>query len=108
MITIDEFVKIDLRVGRVLSVERIEGSEKLLKLEVDLGEEGKRQILAGIGKSYAVEDVVGKQVIVVANLESRNMMGYESEGMVLAAGENPSDLAFLMPERDVIPGARIK
>ncbi len=83
-ITIDDFSKIDLRAGKILSAERIEKSDKLLKLQVNLGTQT-RQIVAGIGKSYTPEDVVGKEVIVVANLKPVKLMGELSEGMVLAA-----------------------
>jgi methionyl-tRNA synthetase len=83
-ITIDDFSKIDLRAGTILSAERIEKSDKLLKLQVDLGTQT-RQIVAGIGKSYTPEEVVGKEVIVVANLKPVKLMGELSEGMVLAA-----------------------
>jgi len=83
-ITIDDFSKIDLRAGKILSAERIEKSDKLLKLQVNIGAQT-RQIVAGIGKSYTPEDVVGKEVIVVANLKPVKLMGELSEGMVLAA-----------------------
>lgn len=83
-INIEDLQKIDLRVGTIISAEKIEGSEKLLKLEVDIGSE-KRQILSGIANFYNAEDLIGKQIIVVANLEPRKMMGLESQGMLLAA-----------------------
>lgn len=86
MITLDEFKKAELRVATVLSAERIEGSEKLLKLQVDLGVE-QRQILSGIAKYYEPESLVGRQIIIIANLEPRMMMGLESNGMVLASGD---------------------
>ncbi len=108
MITIDDFIKVDLRVGRVISAERVEGSLKLLRLEIDLGEDTKRQVLAGIGKSYAIEDVVGREVVIVANLEPRNLMGYESQGMLLATGETAENVVFLSPEREVVPGSQVR
>ncbi|MEJ2775240.1 methionine--tRNA ligase subunit beta [Sulfolobaceae archaeon RB850M] len=83
-ISIDEFAKVDLRVGIVKSAERIEGT-KLLKLMVDLGNET-RQIISGIAEYYKPEDLVGKRVIVVANLQSKKIRGFESKGMILAAG----------------------
>jgi len=90
--TIDEFKNCDLRVGKVLSAERVEGSEKLLRLQIDLGEvrdaaPAPRQILSGIGKAYTPEDMVGRQVVIIANLEPRMMMGLESQGMLLAASD---------------------
>lgn len=103
--TIDEFQEMDLRVGRVLAAERVEGSEKLLKLSVDIGE--LRQILSGIAKSYAPEDIVGKQVVIIANLEPRMMMGLESQGMILAAHGGNGEPILLMPLKDVPPGAKI-
>lgn len=105
MINFEEFKKVELRVVRILEAERVEGSEKLLKLQVDLGTE-KRQIIAGIGKAYAPENLIGKEITIVANLEPRILMGLESQGMVLAAsGENGP--VMLCPEKDVLPGATI-
>jgi len=105
MITIDNFKKIELKVVKVISVERVEGSDKLLKLEVDLGDE-KRQIVSGIAKSYNPEDLVGKEIIIVANLEPRSLMGLESQGMVLAAGSEAGPV-LLIPEKEVAPGTKI-
>ncbi len=104
--TIDEFQKVDLRVGKIVSAERVEGSEKLLKFEIDFGEE-KRQILSGIAKAYAPEALVGKEVVVVVNLEPRSMMGFESQGMVLAAHGENGEPVVLSVERDVPAGSRI-
>ncbi|MBF0112657.1 MAG: methionine--tRNA ligase, partial [Desulfamplus sp.] len=87
-ITIDEFAKIDLRIGTVVSAQKIKKSNKLLKLKVDIGELEPRQIIAGIAKSYAPEDVLGKQVIIVANLKPTTLMGETSQGMVLAASSS--------------------
>ena len=83
-ITIDDFAKVDLRVGIVKKAEHIEGT-KLLRLEVDLGNET-RQIISGIAEYYKPEELVGKRVIVVANLKPKKIRGYESQGMILAAG----------------------
>ncbi|MDD4531534.1 MAG: methionine--tRNA ligase subunit beta [Candidatus Pacebacteria bacterium] len=105
IINIDEFGKADLRVGKILSAERVEGSDKLLKLEVDLTEE-RRQILAGIGKAYAPEELINKSVAVIINLEPREMMGLKSEGMVLAV-KDENNLSVLVPEKDIIPGSKI-
>jgi methionine--tRNA ligase beta chain len=103
--TIDEFQKMDLRVGKIVTAERVEGSEKLLKLSVDIGEP--RQILSGIAKSYAPEDLVGKEVVIIANLDPRMMMGFESQGMILAAHGENGEPVMLAVERDVSPGAKI-
>jgi methionyl-tRNA synthetase len=106
--TIDEFQKSDLRVGLVMAAERVEGSEKLLKLQVDVGDpEGPRQILSGIAKQYAPEDLVGKKVVVIANLDSRVMMGMESRGMLLAAHGEAGAPVVLVPASDVPAGAKI-
>ena len=106
MISVDDFKKVELKVAKVISAERVEGSEELLKLEVDLGGE-KRQIIAGIGKAYSPEDLTGKQIIIVANLEPRSLMGLESQGMVLAANAE-SGPVLLIPDKDVIPGTEIR
>ncbi len=106
MITIDDFKKAELKVGRVLSAEAIEGSEKLLKLSVDLGEAAPRQILSGIAKYYQPADLVGKQITIIANLEPRMMMGLESQGMVLAAGDGQS-ISLLMPDKDIAAGSSV-
>ncbi len=106
--TIDEFQNADLRVGRIIAADRVEKSEKLLKLRVDLGEEaGPRQILSGIAKQYAPEDMVGKSVVIIANLDPRMMMGMESNGMLLAAHGEDGAPVVIMPAGDVPPGARI-
>lgn len=107
MISIDEFLKVDLRVGMVLSAEEIEGSDKLLKLQVNLGEERPRQILAGIKKWYKPEDLVGEQVIVVANLEPRQMVGFESQGMMLAASCEEEPILLTVPKESA-PGSKIR
>lgn len=106
MITYDDFAKLELRVATVLAAERVEKSEKLLKLQLDVGELGNRQIVAGIGKVYQPEDLVGTQIIIVANLEPRALMGIESHGMLLAAG-GQEGASLLRPERPVPPGSKI-
>ena len=106
MITYDDFAKIELKTAKVLSAERVEGSEKLLKLQLEVGPE-QRQILAGIGKSYEAEQLVGKTIIIVANLEPRKLMGQESQGMLLAADDG-NGAVVLTVEREVASGAGIK
>ncbi len=113
MITIDEFKRVELKVAKVLSAERVEGSDKLLKLMLDLGPEEKanlpagRQVIAGIGKAYEPESLIGKQIIIVANLEPRSLMGLESQGMVLAANSE-SGPVLLAPDKDVVAGTSIR
>jgi len=107
MISFEEFKKVELAIGKILSAERISGSEKLLKLLVDFGEE-KRQIIAGIGKSYEPNYLVEKKLIFVINLEPRSLMGLESQGMVLAALDQAGQPIILTPEREgVNPGTRL-
>jgi methionine--tRNA ligase beta chain len=105
-INFEEFQKIDLRVAKIINAEKIEGSEKLLKLEVDLGGE-RRQIVAGIGKFYNPEDLISKEIVVVANLEPKHLMGIESQGMLLAADSNGEPI-ILVPQKDALPGSKIK
>jgi methionine--tRNA ligase beta chain len=116
-IPFDDFKKVELRIARVLTAERVEGSEKLVKLEVAAGDTDEaglpvtRQILAGIGKEYAPETLVGKSITIVANLAPRTLMGLESNGMLLAASEVSADgtrsLSLLMPDKDIAPGSSI-
>jgi methionyl-tRNA synthetase len=105
-ISIQEFQKIHLRAGKVESAENIPGSEKLLKLIVDLGTE-KRQVVAGIAKRYSPADLLGKKVIVVTNLKPAKLMGIESQGMILAAGDQ-EDLSLATFLEDVPPGSKVK
>lgn len=87
MVSIDDFGKLEFKVGTVVEASDIEGSDRLLKLIVDLGEETPRQILSGIKQWYSSEDLSGKQFVFITNLEPRTMMGLESQGMLLCAGE---------------------
>jgi methionine--tRNA ligase beta chain len=105
MITFEEFKKVDLRIGKIIKAENVEKSKKLLKLQVDVGEE-ERQILSGIAEFYNPEDLIGKEVVVVINLEPRKMMGLESQGMLLAAGSEEKPV-ILKPEEEVGAGSKI-
>ncbi len=105
-ITIDDFAKIDLRTGIVVKAEKIKKSNKLLKLQVDLGAE-QRQIIAGIAKDYSPEDIVNKQVIVVANLKEAKLMGELSQGMILAAG-GKKNLVLSAFDKEIKPGKQVK
>ena len=109
LIEITDFAKIDLRVGEVRSAERIPKADKLLLLTVDIGEEKPRQILAGIAQYYAPEQLVGRKIVVVANLKPRKLRGHESQGMLLAAsvGEEGKPVIATFAE-DVPNGARLK
>jgi methionyl-tRNA synthetase len=108
-IEIDDFAKVDLRVGTVLSAERVPKADKLLLLKVDLNEEQPRQVLAGIAQYYEPEKLVGRKVVIVANLKPRKLRGYESQGMVVAAsyGEEGRPVIATFTE-DVPNGARLK
>jgi methionyl-tRNA synthetase len=105
LLSIDEFSKVDLRVAEIVRAESIPGSENLLKLEVDLGE--RRQVVAGIARHYSPEDLVGQQVVVVANLKPIKLMGVPSEAMLLAASQE-GELALVAPGRKVKPGSPVK
>ena len=106
MISIEEFKKVELKVGRVVSAERLENSEKLLKFKIQLGEE-ERQILSGIAKYYEPESLIGKEVVIVANLAPRMMAGHESNGMILMAEDEAGTPILLQPEKIVPTGCEI-
>ena len=104
-ITLDEFKRIDLRVGEITSCERVEGTDKLLKLTVDLGAES-RQLVAGLAAHYEPQQLLGRQIVVVCNLKPAVIRGIESQGMLLAAGDGQV-LGVLTPERRVQNGSKI-
>jgi len=108
-IEIGDFAKVDLRVGQVISAERIPKADKLLLLSIDIGEDKPRQVLAGIAQYYEAENLLGRKVVVVANLKPRKLRGYESQGMVVAAsyGEEGRPVIATFTE-DVPNGARLK
>jgi methionyl-tRNA synthetase len=107
-ISIDDFVKVDLRVAQILVAERVPKADKLLRLEVDLGYE-KRQILAGIAQYYEPEKLIGRRIVIVANLAPRKMRGLESNGMLLAASLQPDGAPVLAGFLEDVPlGARLK
>ena len=105
-ITIDDFAKIDLRVAKIVNAEHVEGAEKLLKLELDLGFE-QRHVFAGIKSAYKPEDLIGRLTVMVANLAPRKMKFGMSEGMVCAAGPGGKDIFLLTPDSGAKPGMRI-
>jgi methionyl-tRNA synthetase len=108
LISIDDFLRIDLRVAKVLAAEFIVGADKLLKLRVDVGEMGEREIFAGIRAAYDPATLVGRLIVVVANLEPRTMRFGVSEGMMLAAGPGGKDIFALSPDSGATPGMRVK
>jgi methionyl-tRNA synthetase len=106
-VTYDDFKKLDMRVGTILSIETIDGADKLLKCMVDTGDEAPRQILSGIREYYPdYEALIGKQVLYVVNLEPRTIRGHESHGMLMAVGDETP--IFLTPEHPVKPGSQVR
>jgi methionyl-tRNA synthetase len=105
-ITYDDFAKLDLRIGTILSAEKVAKADKLLKLEVDLGSE-KRTIVSGIALHFKPEELAGKQVVIVANLAPRKLKGIESNGMILSAEDANGKLHLINPEELINPGAGV-
>jgi methionyl-tRNA synthetase len=107
-ITIEEFQRVELRTAKILAAEPVPKSKKLMRLEVDLGAE-RRQIVAGIAGRYSAESLLGKTVVIVANLQPARLMGLESNGMVLAASlPETGEPVVLVPETEVPPGTKVK
>jgi len=106
-ITIQDFARVQLRVARILEAEPLEGSDKLMKLQVVIGSEA-RQIVAGIRKVYTPEDLIGRQVVVVANLKPAKLRGADSQGMVLAAVDENGDAILLQPEKEAPEGSIVR
>lgn len=106
-ISIDDFAKVDLRIAKVLSAEAVEGADKLLRLKVDIGNE-ERQIFAGIKSAFKPEDLVGKHVVIVANLAPRKMRFGMSEGMLIVAGDGNGELFLVSPQDGAKPGMKVK
>ena len=105
-ITIDQFQNVDLRVAEVCRAERVEGTDRLLRLEISTGE-NERQIVAGIGAAYEPDDLVGKRIVIVANLEPARIRGVESQGMLLAAEDASGQMSLVGLDRTLEPGARV-
>ena len=106
IIDINEFAKLDLRIGKIENAERVEGSKKLIKLEVDVGDET-RQLVAGIAEEYNPESLIGKLVPILANLKPVKLMGVESQGMILAVDVNGKPI-LLHPDVEVPAGSRVR
>ena len=106
-IDISEFAKVELRAAKILAAEKISGSKKLVKLQVDLGSE-QRQVVAGIAESYAPEALVGRTIVLVANLKPAKLMGVESNGMVLAGSGEGGKAILCAFESEVAPGTKVK
>lgn len=108
LISIDDFLRIDLRIAKVLNADLVAGADKLLRLKVDVGDLGEREILAGIRAAYDPAALVGRLIVVVANLEPRKMRFGNSQGMMLAAGPGGKDIFVLSPDSGAAPGMRVK
>ena len=105
MVSIDDFTNLDLRVAKVISAERVEGTDKLLKVQISLGDE-ERQIVAGIGGVYEPESLIGKKIVVLKNLKPAVIRGVESDGMLLAAGDGETH-SILTVDSDIPEGTKI-
>ena len=105
IINFDDFSKLNIRVGKIIAAEDVEGSNKLIKMKVDIGEE-ERQIVAGISKYYSLDELTNKTVIVLINLEPRKIFGIESQGMLLASIDGDK-VSLLQTDKEMIPGSEI-
>jgi len=107
MLSIEEFLKVELKVAVIKEASNHPNADRLYVLKVDLGDGDERQLVAGVRPSYATEDLVGKQVIVVTNLEPATIRGEESQGMVLAASDE-NGMSVIMPDKEVVLGSKVK
>ena len=107
MINFDEFMKVDLRIAKIIDAENVEEADKLIKITADLGND-KRTIFAGIKGFYKTEDLIGRNIIVVVNLEPRKMRFGVSEGMLLAAGDDQNGVFLVAPDAGALPGMRVR
>ena len=105
IINFDDFSKLNIRVGKIISAEDVEGSNKLIKMKVNIGDE-ERQIVAGISKYYSLDELTNKTVIVLINLEPRKIFGIESQGMLLASIDGDK-VSLLQTDKEMIPGSEI-
>jgi methionyl-tRNA synthetase len=109
LVDIDLFARVKLRTATILSVELVPKSKKLYQIQVDVGELGQRQIVSGIAPFYTPEQLIGKQIVIVANLKPAKLMGVESNGMLLAAStDGDGTLALLTPDKPIASGARVR
>jgi methionine--tRNA ligase beta chain len=106
MITYDDFMKLDIRIGTLRRAEKVQGADKLIRLEVDLGGE-QRQVVAGMAHIYSPEEFIGKQVPILVNLEPRKLRGIESQGMILAVDVDGRPV-MLLPDKEVPAGSVVR
>ena len=107
-ININDFMQIDLRIAKVLDAVMVENADKLIKLELDLGDLGQKTVFAGIKKAYSANKLKDKLVVCVNNLKPREMRFGTSEGMILAAGDDDTDIFIVSPDKGAIPGMRVR
>jgi methionine--tRNA ligase beta chain len=106
MVTFDDFMKLDIRIGTVTAADKVAGADKLIRLELDLGGEH-RQVVAGMASTYMPEEFIGRQVPILVNLEPRKLRGVESQGMILAVDVDGKPV-LLLPDREVPPGSVVR
>lgn len=107
MITVDDFAKLEIKIGTIVEAEKVADADRLLKLIFDFGDE-KRQIISSIADYFSPEELVGKQLPVIVNLEPKKFRGHLSEGMILAADDGSDGIALLFPHKPVVPGSRVR
>ena len=107
-ITIEDFMKLDLRVAKITSAEPVEEADKLLKLELDVGSFGNKTVFAGMKNAYEAESLINRMVICVDNLKHRKMRFGTSEGMILAAGDDDLGIFILSPDEGAVPGMQVR
>ena len=107
-INIEDFMKVDLRVAKIIKAESVEEADKLLKLELDIGEFGNKRVFTGMKKVYDADSLINKLVICVNNLKHRKMRFGTSEGMILAAGDDDIGIFILSPDDGAIPGMQVR
>jgi methionyl-tRNA synthetase len=108
MIRYDEFSKIELRTAKIVNVEEIENSNKLYKLTVDAGEAQTRIIIAGIKRYYKKDELIGKNIVIIINIEPRSLAGIQSQGMLLAAEDDLGNVVLLTLDKEIKPGSNIR
>lgn len=108
MITYDDFVKIEIKMGKVISAEKVPDTDKLLKLEVDFNEEKNRTIVSGIAHAVTPEEIIGQTLPFVVNLEPRTIKGIESQGMIMVAVDKDDLPVLLTPKKDIEPGSVVR
>ena len=107
-VNIEDFIKLDLRIAKIIFAEEVEEADKLLKLELDVGSYGKKTVFAGMKKSYEADTLINKLVVCVNNLKSRKMRFGTSEGMILAAGDDDLGIFILSPDEGAKPGMQVR